>query len=696
MSLEGFEVGPGWVRLATMTVHSTAPGPRVLPSSCPLDCPDSCSLDVTVEDGRVTRIDGASRNPVTAGFLCSKVRRFDRRLYGEARLLHPEVRDGAKGTGAFRRVSWDEALDRIAERLVEVRDRFGGEAILPYCYGGSNGFLSQGSTDARLFRRLGASRLARTVCAAATGRAAAGLYGKMTGVAPQDIVHARLIVIWGANPAATGIHWMPLIQEAQTRGARLVVVDPRRTPPAKKADLHLALRPGTDLPVALALHRWLFEHHRADRDFLSSHTTGADELRRRAEPWHLTEAARVAGIEATDLERFARLYADTDPALVRCGWGPERNRNGGSAIAAILALPAVAGKFGVRGGGYTLSSSSAWDFDATALAAEPETATRVLNMNRLGEILTGAHEPVLDPPVQALFVYNSNALATTPDQERVRAGLAREDLFTVVFDQVWTDTARWADVVLPATTFLEHREIHRGYGALVLHDSRPVIAPVGEARPNREVFTELCRRLGLDRPDDPEDDEALRAALLGSHPQGHRLDADLAGDGIAFSYTGSPPVQMVDVHPRTADGKVHLVPEALDREAPQGLYGYREDPASERFPLALISPATRRTISSTLGEVRRAQVSLEIHPDDAATRGLATGDRVRVWNELGEVVCRVQISNDQRPGVVCLPKGLWSHHTENGATSNALVPATLTDLAGGACFNDARVEVARA
>jgi anaerobic selenocysteine-containing dehydrogenase len=678
-----------------MSVQPPTSGPRIRPSSCPLDCPDSCSLDVTVEDGRVTRIEGTLRNPVTAGFLCSKVRRFDRRLYGEARLLHPEVRTGAKGSGAFRRVSWDEALDRIATTLREVRERFGGEAILPYCYGGSNGFLSHGSTDARLFRRLGASRLARTVCAAATGRAAAGLYGKMTGVAPQDVVHARMIVVWGANPAATGIHWMPLIQEAQTRGAHLVVVDPRRTPLAKKADLHLALRPGTDLPVALALHRWLFEHGRADLDFLAAHATGTEELRRRAERWNLERAADVAGVAAADLERFARLYDDTEPALLRCGWGPERNRNGGSAIAAILALPAVAGKLGVRGGGYTLSNSSAWDFDATALAAEPEPATRRLNMNRLGEILTGAHEPALDPPVKALFVYNSNALATTPDQERVRAGLARDDLFTVVFDQVRTDTARWADVVLPATTFFEHREIHRGYGALVLHDSQPVIAPVGEARPNREVFAELCRRLGLDRPDDPEDDDALRAALLGSNPEGPRLDGALRGDGIALSYTESPPVQMVDVHPRTADGKVHLVPEALDHEAPQGLYTYQEDPASERFPLALISPATRHTISSTLGEVRRTPVPLEIHPDDAAARDLATGDRVRVWNELGEVICRLRLSEDLRPGVICLPKGLWSHHTENGATSNALVPATLTDLAGGACFNDARVEVAR-
>lgn len=643
----------------------------------------------------MTRIEGSSRNPVTAGFLCSKVRRFDRRLYGETRLLHPAVRDGARGTGAYRRVSWDEALDHVAERLLEVRDRFGGEAILPYSYGGSNGFLSQDTTDARLFRRLGASRLARTVCAAATGRAAAGLYGKMPGVAPQDFIHARLIVIWGANPEVTGIHLVPILQKAQKRGAKLVVVDPRRTSLAKKADLHLALRPGTDLPVALAVIRWLFERDRADRDFLATHTTGADELRRRAEPWSLTEAARVAAIDASDLERLARLYAETDPAVVRCGWGPERNRNGGSATAAVLALPAVAGKLGVRGGGYTLSSSTLWELDTSGLAASQEPATRRLNMNHLGAILTGAHEPPLEPPVQALFVYNSNALATAPDQERVRAGLAREDLFTVVFDQVWTDTARQADVVLPATTFLEHREMHRGYGSPVLHDSRPVIEPVGQARPNREVFAELCRKMGLERPGDPVDAEEMAEAVLATHPQSERLRRALEDDGIAFPYDTEPPVQMVDVLPRTADGKIHLVPEALDREAPKGLYVFQPDPGDERFPLALISPATRRTISSTLGELHRERVPLELHPTDAASRGLESGDRVRVWNELGEVLCRVRISDDLRPGVACLPKGLWSHHTENGATSNALVPATLTDLGGGACFNDARVEVAR-
>jgi anaerobic selenocysteine-containing dehydrogenase len=660
-------------------------------SACPLDCPDSCSLSVEVEDGRVVKLDGSRRNPLTAGFICAKVRRWPERLYGPSRLLHPAVRRGRKGEGTFERVSWEEALALAAARLREARDRHGGESILPLCYGGSNGPLTQDTTDLRLFARLGASRLARTVCAAPSGRAAMGLYGKMAGVALPDYVHARLIVLWGVNPAVSGIHLVPIVQEAQRRGARLVVVDPRRTPLAKRADLHLAPRPGTDLALALAVIRWLFEQGRADLGFLAAHAHGAEELRRRAAPWDAERAAAASGVPAADVERFARLYADASPAVVRTGWGLERNRNGGSAVAAALALPAVGGKFGVRGGGYTMSNSAAWDFDVAAASAvtagEWQRPLRTVNMNRMGEALLE-----LEPPVRVLFVYNCNPLATLPDQQRVRRGLEREDLFTVVFDPVLTDTARYADLLLPATTFLEHEELAKGYGALVLHRAAPVIAPVGEARPNYRVFADLCARLGLARPDDPDDAAGLAAALLSRSP---RVRGELDRDGIAAPDCGPAPVQFVDVFPRTADRKVDLVPEALDREAPLGLYGYREPPAQERFPLALISPASSRTISSTLGELHRRLVPLELHPADAAARGLAAGDPVRVWNERGEVRTALRLNPDLAPGVALLPKGLWSHNTRSGTTANALVPDSLADLGGGACFNDARVEVER-
>jgi anaerobic selenocysteine-containing dehydrogenase len=672
---------------------STTGARQILASACPLDCPDACSLSVEVEGGRVVKLDGSRRNPFTAGFICAKVRRWPEHAYGTARLLYPEVRRGRKGDGVFERVSWDEALALAGERLRDARDRFGGESILPFSYGGSNGLLTQDTTDLRLFGRLGASRLARTVCAAPSRSAARGLYGLMPGVALPDYLHARLIVLWGVNPAVTGIHLVPVIQEAQRGGARLVVVDPRRTPLAKRADLHLAPRPGTDLPLALAVIRWLFEEGRADLEFLGAHARGDGELRRRAAPWDPQRAAAVCGVPAAEIERFARLYADSSPAVIRTGWGLERNRNGGSAVAAALALPAVAGKFGVRGGGFTMSNSAAWSVDSAAAAgaAEPPAGdappVRTINMNHLGEALLE-----LEPPVKVLFVYNCNPLATIPDQERVRRGLAREDLFTVVFDPVRTDTARYADLLLPATTFLEHHELVKSYGALVLHQAPPVVEPAGEARPNYRVFAELCDRLGLGRPEDPEGPAALTAALLGGAP---RVRAELARDGIAAPDCGPAPIQFGDVFPRTPDQKVDLVPEALDREAPQGLYAFREAPAGARFPLALISPATARTISSTLGELHRKLVPVELHPEDAAGRGLADGDPVRVWNDLGEVRTAMRINPDLAPGLALLPKGLWSHNTRSGTTANALAPASLADLGGGACFNDARVEVER-
>ncbi|MGH9442545.1 MAG: molybdopterin-containing oxidoreductase family protein [Thermoanaerobaculia bacterium] len=658
-------------------------------SACPLDCPDACSLEVGVEGGRVASIGGSRVNSVTNGYICAKVRRFPEHMYGPDRILSPGIRVGFKGEGRFREASWDEALDLVSSRFVEAAREFGGEAILPYSYGGSNGLLTQDTTDARLFRRLGSSRLARTVCAAPSSAAATGLYGKMAGIAYEDYPRAKLIVLWGVNPSASGIHLVPYVFEAQKKGARLVVIDPRSTPLSERADLHLPVRPGADLPVALAVVRWLFSTGRADEKFLRKHTTGSDRLRAAAQPWTFDRAAEAAGIPAADLEMFAEMYSDSSPAAIRCGWGLERNRNGGSAVAAVLSLPAVAGKFGVRGGGYTMSNSGAWKLDPLAAAREPEPPTRIVNMNRLGEALLDFDSP----PVQCLFVYNSNALATTPRQEKVREGLRREDLFTVVFDSVLTDTARYADVVLPATTFLEHHEMSRGYGVYRLFDSPPVALPAGEARSNPEVFADLCRRTGVARPGDPETAAQLGAAILESHPRGRDFLESIARDGVASPVFGTAPVQWVDVLPNTPDAKAHLFPDDLDRQAPLGLYAFQQDPGSGAFPLALISPASDKTISSTLGELDAFPAALEIHPEDAAARGLTGETAVRVYNDLGEVRCLLRITPGIRPGVVQLPKGLWARHTLNGATANALAPDTLADLGGGACFNDARVEV---
>ncbi|HEY7113874.1 MAG TPA: molybdopterin-dependent oxidoreductase [Thermoanaerobaculia bacterium] len=665
----------------------TAPA-RIVSSACPLDCPDACSLDVHVEGDRVVAVGGSRVNPLTDGYICAKVRRYPEHVHGPRRVFHPRIREGRKGEGRFRRAGWDEALDLVAGKLSELAGRGAGEAILPLSYGGSNGYLSQDTTDARLFGRLGASRLLRTVCAAPSGRAAKGLYGKMAGIAIPDYRLARLIVLWGVNPAVSGIHLLPHIQAAQKAGGKLVVVDPRRTRLAEQADLHLQIAPGGDLPLALAMIRWLFAGGRADAAFLAAHATGVEELRRRAEPWTVDRAASASGLAAGDIEAFARLYADSSPAALRCGWGLERNRNGGSAVAAVLALPAVAGKFGVRGGGYTMSNSAIWDLESSAAAREGPASTREINMNLVGETLLSGR-----PPVELLFVYNANPLMTLPEQEKVRRGLLRQDLFTVVFDPVMTDTAAYADVVLPATTFLERREVSRGYGAYVLQDSLPAIPPVGESRSNHEVFADLCRRTGVARRGDPETTEEIAAAVYGSSRRSEALREAVSRDGVANPEFGPSPVQFVDVFPRTPDRKVHLAPEDLDREAPLGLYGFREEAASPEFPLALISPASDRTISSTLGELRPETVALAMHPEDAAARGVTDGGTVRVFNSRGEVRCRARVDGEMRRGVVFLPKGLWSHNTENGATASALAPDTLTDLGGGACFNDARVEV---
>src|SRR2546426_5548788 len=464
-----------------------------LDSVCPLDCPDRCSLAVKVEDGRVVSITGSRVHALTDGFSCAKVRDYPRRVYGPDRLLHPLRRTGPKGTRQFERVTWDEGVATIARRFGEIRGSRGGEAILPFSYGGSNGLLTQGTTDERLFRSIGASCLARTVCAAPTGAAADALYGKMASVDFPDFAQARFIIIWGANPKHSNIHLMPYLKAAREAGGRVALIDPRRTMSGRYVDMHLPVYPGTDGAVALAMIGHLARIGRADRGFLEKHTTGWEKLLERARSFPLERAAARARVEARDIAAIAEAYALADPALIRRGRGLERNRNGEAGVVAVLALPAVAGKFGVPGGGYALSASSAYQVDDERLVGAPEARTRIINMNRLGRALLEEK----DPPVKALFVYNCNPAVTVPDQNRIIEGLRREDLFTVVFDQVITDTAAYADVVLPATTFLEHTELSTSYGTYTVMLAEPVIPPVGEAKSNEEVFGLILRGMGI-------------------------------------------------------------------------------------------------------------------------------------------------------------------------------------------------------
>jgi anaerobic selenocysteine-containing dehydrogenase len=662
-------------------------------SACPLDCPDLCGLTVTVEDGRVTKVDGDRRGPLTEGFICGKVRKIADHLYGDDRILAPRVRTGAKGSGSWRTTTWDEALDLIAGRLAAIRAASGGEAILPYHYGGSNGWLTEGALATRFFRRLGASTLDRTFCAAATTAATRGMYGVMPGVALEDYAHAKLIVLWGVNPSATSIHLVPVIERAREAGARLVVIDPRSTPLARRADLHLALRPGTDLPVALAILHALFARGHAAKEFLAAHAVEVDELARRASRWTIADAATVAGVDANAIDRFVELYAQTSPAVIRAGWGMERNRNGGSAVAAVLALPAVAGKLGTRGGGYTMSNGDArWSLSAEAAIAEAPANTRVVNMSELPRAL----RTLRDPRVEALFVYNCNPVATAPDQRAVIEELSREDLFVIVHEQVMTDTCALADVVLPATAFLEHRDLRRGYGTMRMFDSPAVATPPGEARSNNQLFGALLVRMNLMRPGDPMTDEELVETTFAATAVGATVRAELRERGVASPPPplGASPIPFVDVFPDTPDHKIHLVPHALDVAA-NGLYTYRDDPGTSTYPLALISPALATQVSSTFGQLRKAPATLELSSHDASARGIATGDAIRVFNQHGEVHCLAKVTDEVAPGVCVLPKGLWRKHTQNGLTANALIPQTFADLGGQAAYNDARVQVAK-
>jgi anaerobic selenocysteine-containing dehydrogenase len=668
-------------------------------SVCPLDCPDTCSLSVTVENERIVRVRGSHANPYTKGVICAKVARsYPAFVHGPGRLRTPLRRVGRRGEDRFEPISWDAALDLIYERFSTVVETYGPQAIVPLNYAGPHGFLAGGSMDLRFFHRLGASLLDRgPLCGGIRIAAWLGTFGPVPGIRPEQVREAKLVIAWGNNVTVSNLHLAPLMKEAREGGATLAVVDPRRTKIAEQADLHLALQPGTDVVLAFAVAAELERRGGLDRDFIARHVQGAEEFLAQARPWTLERAAATCGVPTADIARLAALYQDASPAAISVGNGLERNRNGGSGIRAIFALPALAGKFGVRGGGLINGAGSAFP-KTLAKLQRPDLVppgTRTLNIIDMGQHLL---DEQLSPPIKALFIYNHNPVIVHPEQNRLRRGLLREDLFIAGADVVMTDSMRYADVVLPACSHFEHDDLFPAYGQHWLQRAAPVIPHQGEALPNTEIFRRLAARFGFAEPcfragDAELMDDAVDGARLG----GHRPSEISTEQALAMTIDGEEAVLFHNVWPKTRSGKVELASASFVERHGELLPSFQ--PLASHYPLALLSPASDKRITTTFGHLADSATAapLDIHPADAGARGLKDGMRVRVWNDLGEVHLHVRVTDAVPRGVVATPrKGGWLATSDNGQTISALCPAHHADLAAGACFNDARVEVAAA
>jgi anaerobic selenocysteine-containing dehydrogenase len=673
--------------------------------ACPLDCPDTCAWQVTVDGGRAVALRGDKRHPFTRGGLCGKVTHYIDAVYAPDRLLQPLVRVGDKGVGrdAFRRASWDEAIGAAAAGIQRAIDRHGPEAVVPYHYAGTLGVLQAWSLGNRLFAHLGASRLGYTICTGAATAALGSIYGGKVGVEPESIARAGLVVLWGTNLLATNVHQWAFVAEARRRGAHVVCIDPLRTPTAERCDEHLAPVPGTDGALALGLMRVVLDQGAVDRDWVTQYVTGWDELEARLAEWPVERAAAITGVAAEAITRLGERIAATRPTALRAGLGLQRHAGAGQALRAVMAIPLLTGDFRYPGGGALCSGSGHHRLGNDAAGAPtdlPLVPARTLNMSRLAEVLTAP----LDPPVTALVVYNANPAATVPDQERLVAGFGRRDLFTTVLEQRWTDTCDWADVVLPATMQFEHIDVLPAYGHHYVSLNRPAIAPVGDALPNTEIFRRLATALGLHHPRLHDDDETIvDQVLAGSGVDRDMLEAQgwVRGTGIEpddapFAKGGFP----------TPDGRARLLDRSLVRLGLDPLVGY-EPPAevldadlAARYPLALVSPAARFFLNSTFGSLdwHRAKMGeprIHLHPADAAARSLQDGDAARVFNDRGSFEAMVAVDDAAPAGVAFTYKAYWASRSPGGRTVNATTPVRDADFGGAPTFHDNRVEVER-
>ncbi len=693
-----------------MSAADSAMNTRVVRGACPHDCPDTCAMLVTVESGRAVRVAGDPDHPVTRGFLCTKVNRYVERTYHRERVLHPMRRVGPKGAGQFERVSWDEALGEIAERLNGIRHSDDGpQAILPYSYAGTMGMLQGSSIDRRFFHLLGASQLDRTICSMAGTVGMRMTVGANVGADPEGLPKSDLVLLWGTNTLTANPHLWPFVLQARERGATVIAIDPIRTRTAAQCDEWIGIRPGTDAALALGMMHVLFERGLEDADYIARHTLGIEQLRTRVREYPPEHVSRITGIPAETIVSLGERYARARAAFIRVNYGLQRHGGGGMAVRTIACLPALTGHWRREGGGVQLSSSANFPFDKRALE-RPDLSppVRTINMIRLGEALTTRDAGVGGPPVRALVVYNSNPASVAPDRNTVLRGLARDDLFTVVLEHFQTDTADYADYLLPATTQLEHWDVHLAYGHHYVTLNQPSIAPLGEALPNTEIFRRLGAAMGLDHPALRDDDLTLiRQALdpTAAKLAGVTLEALLERGWMRLNLP-RPYLPYAEGGFPTPSGKCELYSQ---RMADMGLdplpaftppYEFPESvPAlAARYPLTLVSSPAHQFLNSSFVNIeplRRAAREPEclLHPADAERRGISAGARVVVHNDRGAFTAVARVEDAIRPGVVWAPSVWWGKLTADGANANQTTSQRETDLGHGPVFYDNLVEV---
>jgi len=693
--------------MAVSTIDPAFTG--VVRGACPHDCPDTCAMLVTVENGRATKVAGDPEHPVTSGFLCTKVNKYVDRTYHRDRLLHPLKRVGPKGSGEFVEISWTEAIDTIATRLKDVIAHDGAEAILPYSYAGTMGLVQAESMDRRFFHTLGASKLDRTICSIAGGTGMKMTVGANVGADPEGMPQSDLVLLWGTNTLTSNPHLWPFVLQARERGAKVIAIDPIKTRTAAQCDEWLAIRPGTDAALALGMMHVLFERDLLDHDFIERHTLGIDELRARAREYDPDRVARITGLPAADVVHLGERFGAAKAAFIRVNYGLQRHAGGGMAVRTIACLPSLTGHWRRPGGGVLLSSSANFEFNKAGLSRlDLSPPVRTINMIRLGEALTSSDAGVGGPPVKALVVYNSNPAAVAPDRVEVLKGLGREDLFTVVLEHFQTDTADWADIVLPATTQLEHWDIHFAYGHHYVTLNRPSISPLGEAKPNSQIFRLLAARMGLTDPIFQDDDLSLiRQALTtnASKLKGVTLET-LLEKGWTRLNVPTPYLPYANGEFSTPSGKCEFVSNRL-RElgldpvptfTPPYEFPDTAPELAKRYPLTLISSPAHQFLNTTFVNVdslRRAAREPEclLHPADAERRAIAPGMRVVVHNDRGAFTAVARVEDTIREGVAWAPSIWWGKLAADGANANHTTSQRETDMGHGPVFYDNLVEV---